>query len=197
LGPIEQSKPWNTKGIDGVSKFLGRFWSLFYNENGDYLVKDEATSKEDLKILHTCIKKITSDVERFSFNTCVSGFMVCVNDLRKNKCHSKAILQDLVKLMAPFAPHITEELWHTLGNETSVHTANYPVTNEAFLKEDAIDYPISINGKKRAIANFSVDMSKDEIEKAALALPEIQKWTEGKTIRKVIVVPKRMVNIVV
>ncbi|MFT6742614.1 MAG: leucyl-tRNA synthetase [Paraglaciecola sp.] len=197
LGPIEQSKPWNTKGIDGVSKFLGRFWNMFYNDAEEFLVKDEVPSKEALKILHTCIKKITTDVERFSFNTCISGFMVCVKDLRNIKCNNKAILQELVVLMAPFAPHISEELWHKLGNETSVNIAEYPVVNEAFLKEDAIDYPISINGKKRAMANFSVDASKEEIEKAALAMPEVQKWTEGKTVRKVIVVPKRMVNIVV
>ena len=197
LGPVEQSKPWNTKGIDGVSKFLGRLWSLFYNENGQFLVTDEEPSKEDLKILHTCIKKISNDIERFSFNTCISGFMVCVNGLRANKCHNKAILEELVVLLAPFAPYITEELWQIMGNNNSVHLAVYPVANETYLLEDAIDYPISINGKKRAMANFSINATNAEIEKAALEIPEIIKWTEGKTVRKIIVVPKRMVNIVV
>ena len=197
LGPIEQSKPWDTNGIDGVSKFLRKLWALFYNENGDYLVTDAEPSKEHLKILHTAIKKINIDIERFSFNTCVSNFMVCVNDLKKASCNNKAILQELVVLLSPFAPHVTEELWHALGNDTTVNDATYPKANESFLVEDSYTYPISINGKKRALADFANGLSKEELEKGALALEAVQKWTDGKTIRKVIVVPKRMINIVV
>lgn len=196
LGPIEQSKPWDTKGIDGVSKFLRRLWSLFFDDTKS-LVTDDAPTKEELKVLHTCIKKVTDDIERFSFNTCVSAFMVCANDLRSLKCHKKAILQELVVLVAPFAPHIAEELWHQLGNETSVNMETYPVYDEANLVEDTITYPVCVNGKKRAVADFPADASKEEMEKTALALEEMQKWLEGKTVRKVIVVPKRMINIVV
>jgi leucyl-tRNA synthetase len=196
LGPIEQSKPWDTKGIDGVSKFLRKFWSLFFDQEG-FSVSDEAPTKAELKTLHTAIKKVTEDIERLSFNTCVSAFMVATNDLSKLNCNKKAILQEMVLLLAPFAVHITEELWHCLGNEGSVHQATYPVFNAEYLKEDEIEYPISINGKKRATAVFAADASKDDISKAAVEVEDIQKWIEGKTIRKIIVVPKRMVNIVV
>lgn len=196
LGPIEQSKPWDTKGIDGVSKFLRKFWGLFFQE-GSFSVSEEKPTREEFKILHTAIKKITEDIERLSFNTCVSAFMVATNDLNKINCNKKAILQEMVLLLAPFAVHITEELWQLLGQEGSVHKATYPVVNEAYLKEDQIEYPISINGKKRSTAVFPADASKEDIEKAAVELEDIQKWVEGKTIRKIIVVPKRMVNIVV
>ena len=197
LGPIEQSKPWDTKGIDGVSKFLRKFWNLFYNDQGKFIVTDEAPSKDELKILHTAIKKVTDDVERFNFNTCVSAFMVLTNDLKKWRSHKRAILEEAVVLLAPFAPHITEELWQQLGKEGSVHHAAFPVLNEAYLKEDSIEYPISINGKKRATIKFPADLAKEDMEKAALELEVIQKWIEGKTVRKVIVVPKRMINVVV
>ncbi len=196
LGPIEQSKPWDTKGIDGVSKFLRRFWNLFHRD-GKFTLSEEAPSKEELKVLHTAIKKINFDIERLGFNTCVSAFMVATNELNRIKCNKRAILQEMVLLLAPFAVHLAEELWHLLGQEGSVHHASYPVHNEEYLKESEIEYPISINGKKRATATFPADASKDEIEKAALALPALEKWIEGKTIRKVIVVPGRMVNVVV
>lgn len=197
LGPIEQSKPWDTNGIDGVSKFLKRFWSLFFDNNGNWSVSDEAPSNDEYKILHTAIKKVTEDIERFSFNTCVSGFMVCTNDLRKWKCNKKAILKELTILLAPFAPHVTEEIWSRLGESGSVHHATYPTYDEAYLKEDSIEYPVSINGKKRGTTNFPSDASKEEMEKAALELEVVKKWAEGKTIRKVIVVPKRMINVVI
>lgn len=197
LGPIEQAKPWDTKGIDGVSKFLRKLWSLFTDKNGEFAVSDDAPTKDELKVLHQLIKKVSDDIERFSFNTCVSGFMIAVNDLKKMNCNKSAILKDLIVVMAPFAPFVTEELWQRLGGEGSVHHAAYPEFNEDYLKEDSIEYPISINGKKRATAEFPADASKDELEKAALSIEAIQKWTEGKTIRKVIVVPKRMINIVV
>jgi leucyl-tRNA synthetase len=196
LGPIEQSKPWNTNGIEGVSKFLRKFWSLFYNgENFD--VSDAEPTKAEYKILHTAIKKVTEDIERFSLNTCVSSFMVLTNDLKAAKCNKKAILQEAVILLAPFAPFIAEDLWHQLGNEGTVMDATYPTLNEAHLKEDSFTYPIAINGKMREKIDLPADMSNADAEAAALALPKIQKHIEGKTIRKVIVVPKRMINIVV
>ena len=197
LGPIEQSKPWDTKGIDGVSKFLRKFWSLFYNEQGKFLVTDEAPSKDELKILHTAIKKVTEDIERFNFNTCVSAFMVLTNDLKKWRCHKRAVLEQAVVLLAPFAPHMTEELWQQLGKEGSVHHAAFPSFDESYLKEDSITYPISINGKKRGTYDFPADIAKEEMEKQALELEVVKKWAEGKTIRKVIVVPKRMINVVI
>jgi leucyl-tRNA synthetase len=197
LGPVEQSKPWDTKGIDGVSKFLRKYWSMFFGKDEQFKVSDATPSKEEYKVLHTAIKKVSEDIERFSFNTCVSAFMVAVNDLRKLNCNKKEILEGLTILLAPFAPYITEDIWHQLGNEGTIHKASYPVFEEKYLKEDSFTYPISINGKKRATADFPADATKDEVEKAALAMELVQKWTEGKTIRKVIVVPNRMVNIVV
>lgn len=196
LGPLEAAKPWDTKGIEGVSKFLKKFWALFYQEE-NWIVNEEPASKEALKALHTAIKKVSGDIERLSFNTCVSAFMVCVNDLRKLNVHSKAILEELVVLLAPFAPHVAEEIWHKFGHETSVHLAKYPEVNESYLVEASVTYPICINGKKRATADFATDATKEDMEKEALALEIVQKWVEGKTVRKVIVVPKRMVNIVV
>jgi leucyl-tRNA synthetase len=196
LGPVEQSKPWDIKGIDGVSKFLKRFWDLFFT--GDqFEVSDEEPSREEWKILHMAIKKVRDDIERFSFNTCVSGFMVATNELRRLKCNKRAVLEQMVVLMAPFAPFVTEELWHRLGHEGTVHQAAYPEWEESYLKEDSITYPISINGKRRAEAQFPAETGKEELEKAAIAHEDIQKWIEGKQIRKVIVVPKRMINIVV
>jgi leucyl-tRNA synthetase len=196
LGPIEQSKPWNTNGIEGVSKFLRKFWGLFYNgENFD--VSDAEPTKAEYKILHTAIKKVTDDIERFSLNTCVSAFMVLANDLKAANCNKKAILQEFVILIAPFAPHIAEELWQQLGNKETVVDAQFPKLNEAYLKEDSFTYPIAINGKMREKIDLPADMSSKDAEAAALALPKIQKHIEGKTIRKVIVVPKRMINIVV
>ncbi len=197
LGPIEQSKPWDTKGIDGVSKFLRRFWELFEDDAGNWLVQDEAPSKEELKVLHSCIKKVDEDIRRFAFNTCVSAFMVATNDLRKLKCHKRAILEPILVLMAPFAPHLTEELWHRLGHDTTIHDAAWPELNEAYLVEDTVTYPVSINGKKRAVVELPAQASKEELERAALELEAIQKWIDGKTVRKVIVVPGRMINIVV
>ena len=197
LGPIEQSKPWDTNGISGVSSFLRRFWELFYDSRNGWQVSDEEPTKEEWKVLHTCIKKVTEDIERFSFNACVAAFMVAVNDLRKLNCTKRAILQDLSLLIAPFAPHLAEELWHALGHTGSVHHASYPTFDEKYLVEDSISYPISINGKKRALIDFPAEMPKEDLEKAALEIEEVQKWIVGKQVRKVIVVPQRMINIVV
>ena len=158
---------------------------------------DTEPQKEEMKILHSCIKKVSSDIERFSFNTCVSAFMVATNELKKLNSNNKTVLEQMVILIAPFAPFLAEELWSNLGHEDSVFDANYPVFDEKYLVEDSINYPVSINGKKRAVASFDANASKEDIEKMVLELEDIQKWIEGKTIRKIIVVPKRMVNIVI
>jgi len=196
LGPIEQSKPWDTQGIEGVSKFVKRFWSLFFNEDR-FEVSDSPASKVELKILHKTIKKVSTDIEKFSFNTAISAMMICVNELSKLKCSKKEILEPLVLILAPFAPFMTEELWSLLGNSFSVHSSEFPIFDESHLTEDAFEYPICVNGKKRMLKSYSIDATKDELEKDALALDEIQKWIEGKNVIKVIVVPKRMINIVV
>lgn len=195
LGPLEQSKPWDTQGISGVEKFLRRFWALFYKE-GQWIVTEEKPSAEMFKSAHTAIKKVNEDIENFAFNTCVPAFMVAVNELTKLNCHHKAVLEDLVILIAPFAPHLAEELWEQLGHQGSVLEADYPQHKEEYLKEDSFEYPVCVNGKKRAMATFAADTSKDELEKAALEVEGIDKWIEGKTVRKIIVVPKRMINIV-
>ena len=197
LGPVEQSKPWNTQGIDGVFKFLRKYWELSHNDQGELILSDDAASPEALKVLHTCIKKVRNDIERFSFNTCVSSFMVCVNDLKKLKTNNRAIIKPLTKLLAPFAPHISEEVWSILGNKESIHHGAYPEHDEKYLVEDSFEYPICINGKKRTVYSFSSDASNADIEAVARELDEVKKWTADKQIRKVIVVPKRMVNIVV
>lgn len=197
LGPLEDSKPWDTKGITGVSKFLRKFWTLFYDETNLVVTEDTPTDAE-FKILHTAIKKVNHDIENFSFNTCIAHFMTAVNDLKKAKCHKREILESLVILMAPFAPFITEQLWHDLGHEGSIHTNGvYPKHNNKYLVQSTITYPVCINGKKRATATFAADATKQVIEKTALSLEDVQKWIDGKAIRKVIVVPNRMVNIVV
>lgn len=198
LGPIEQAKPWDTQGIDGVSKFLRRFWGLFFDKHGAFAVSEEAPTREEWKVLHTAIKKVREDIERFSFNTCVSAFMIASNELKKTECNKKAILEGLVVLIAPFAPHIAEELWHRLGHEGSVHRdAAYPEFRPEHLVEDSVKYPIAINGKTRATVDFPADASEEELEKAARELDVVKKYIDGKSIRKVIVVPKRMINIVV
>ena len=196
LGPIEQSKPWDTQGIDGVSKFLRKFQDLFYINESFSLSKDEP-NKEELKILHTVIKKVTKDIESFSFNTAVSAMMIAVNDLRKLGCNKYDILEPMVRMIAPFAPFLSEELWHQIGGTGSVHHSVYPEYDENYLVEASVTYPICINGKKRALHDFPTNMSKDDIEQAVKELDGLDKWLDGKTIRKVIVVPNRMVNIVV
>ncbi|MCU4162689.1 leucine--tRNA ligase [Carboxylicivirga caseinilyticus] len=196
LGPLEQSKPWDTNGIDGVHKFLKKTWRLFYNSDQLAVSNDKATPDE-LKVLHRTIKKITDDVERFSFNTCVSAFMICVNDLNDLKCNKREILEPLLALLAPFAPHISEELWSQLGNTTSVVDAQWPELNESHLVESTVTYPVSFNGKMRFKIDLPADMNPKQVEEAVLAHQSAAKWIEGKTIRKVIVVPKKIINIVV
>ena len=196
LGPIEQSKPWDTNGIDGVYRFLHRLWGLFYNRQGEYVVTDEKATPDELKTLHKTIKKVSHDIENFSFNTSISAFMICVNELMGLKCHKKEILKDLLVLIAPFAPHICEELWAAIGEKETICDAAWPRYNEDYLKESTISYSISFNGKTRFTMDFSADADSKEIEKEVLSDERSQKWIDGKAIRKVIVVPKKIVNIV-
>lgn len=195
LGPLEQSKPWDTNGIDGVHRFLRKFWGLFYSSEGLRVTSTPAT-KEELKSLHKLIKKITADIEQFSFNTSVAAFMICINELQGFKTSSREVLQPLLILLAPFAPHMSEELWHTLGEESSVVMATWPECNEAYLVEDSVKYPVSFNGKTRFTLEFPTTTTPAEIQEAVLNAEEAQKWLEGKTPKKVIVVPGRIINIV-
>ena len=196
LGPLEQSKPWDTNGIDGVNRFLKKLWNLFYK--GDtLLVDDEKASAEALKSLHKLIKKVTWDIEHFSYNTSVSAFMICVNELAAAKCHSREVLGELVVLLAPFAPHIAEELWHAVGNDTTVCDAAWPKFNEAYLVEANVNYAVSFNGKARFNIQVANGTDKAEVERLALENENAARWLEDKTVVKVIVVPNKIVNIVV
>jgi leucyl-tRNA synthetase len=195
LGPVEQSKPWDTNGIDGVHRFLKKLWNLCTNEN-DFNFSDAEAGKDELKSLHKLIKKITWDIEHFSFNTSISAFMICVNELSALKCNKKAIIKEFVTLLAPFAPHFSEEFWEALGQSGSVCDAAWPVCNEEYLVESVFTYPVSFNGKTRFMLELSADLSVKEIEESVLANPSCQKWLEGKTPKKIIIVPKKIVNIV-
>lgn len=197
LGPLEQAKPWSTKGIDGVSRFIRKFWNLYHDAEGNFSVSEGEGSKEEMKVLHTLIKKVQEDVENFSFNTSVSAFMVCVNELGKLKCNKKAVLKELAILVSPYAPFISEELWSLLGESGSITNASFPEFNGSFLVESSHTYPISFNGKMRFKLEFPLDMDKSEIEKEVLAHEQSQKWLEGKDPKKIIVVPKKIVNIVI
>ena len=196
LGPVEQSKPWDTNGIDGCHRFLKKFWALFYDRTGNFLPTEGEADKESLKSLHKLIKKVTADIEAFSYNTSISAFMICVNELSQQKCHNLGILRTLVTLMAPFAPHIAEELWHALGEAKSVCDALWPEWKEEYLTEDSMKLSISFNGKTRFTLDFPADADNASIEKTVLNDEQTQKYTEGKQIVKVIIVPKRIVNIV-
>ncbi len=198
LGPLEQSKPWNTNGIEGVFKFLRKFWKLFHDDQFNFRVSEEAPSKAELKSLHKIIRKVEEDIERFSFNTSVSSFMIAVNELTDLKCNKRAILQDLVIILSPYAPHISEELWVLLGNKAgSLSYADYPEFKPEYLIEDEYAYPISINGKMKLNLNISLSLEAQAIEATVLASPEVQKYLDGKTPKKVIVVKGRIVNIVI
>ena len=197
LGPVEASKPWDTNGIDGCFRFLKKFWNLFWEKNSDKLaVNNEEASKDSLKSVHKLIKKVSEDIEKFSYNTSISAFMIAVNELGQQKCHNRQLLQDMVVLIAPFAPHIAEELWHALGNEGSVCDAQWPSYDEKYLIESEMQLTISFNGKARFQMNFAADATNDQIEKAVLADERSAKYIDGKDILKVIIVPKRIVNIV-
>lgn len=195
LGPLEAHKPWDTNGIDGVHKFLRKLWRLYFNDE-TFVVSNEPATKEEMKVLHKTIQKVSSDIEKFSFNTSVSAFMICVNELSSLKCNKRDVLEPLVVLVAPFAPHIAEELWSLLGNSDSITKAEWPVFNEEYLVENSFNYPVSFNGKMRFIKSFPIDANKDDIIKEVLAMPEAQKWIEGNTPKKIIVVPNKIINIV-
>lgn len=195
LGPIEQSKPWDTNGIDGVHRFLKKFWGLFF-EGDTFAVVDREATKEELKSLHKLIKKVTYDIEHFSYNTSVAAFMICAGELASLKCRTKSILEQYVILLAPFAPHIAEELYHRLGYETTVCDAKWPQYDESYLKENSVKYPVSFNGKVRFFLELPTDMSKEEVEKTALSDAQTAKYMDGKAPKKIIVVPGKIVNIV-
>ena len=195
LGPLEQSKPWDTNGIDGVHRFLKKLWGL-YTEGEEFRITEDAPTAEELKTLHKTIKKITFDIENFSFNTSVSAFMICVNELTSAKCHKRAILEPLAILIAPYAPHIAEEVWHAMGHDTSICDAEFPVCNEAYLIESTLKYPVSFNGKVRFTIELPANSDKNEVEKAALENEQTQKYLDGKTPKRIIVVPGKIINIV-
>lgn len=197
LGPLEQSKPWDTNGIDGVYRFIRKFWTLFYDRNGEFIVTDEPANKDELKSLHKLIKKVTGDIEQFSFNTSVSAFMICTNELYSMKSYKKEILNKFLITLSPFAPHLTEELWEALGNNGSIFDAAWPQYNEEYLKEDVINYTISFNGKARFNMEFAADAQNDTIQAEVLNDERSKKWMEGKEPKKIIIVPKKIVNIVI
>lgn len=196
LGPVEQSKPWNTNGIEGVHRFLKRFWNLFH-PGGNFNLGEEPADKKELKALHTCIKKVSADMEHFGFNTCVSHFMICCNELTEVKSNKRAVLEPLLALLSPFAPHIAEELWAKAGHMDSVSAQPWPQYNEAFLTEDNFNYPVSVNGKLRFQIELPATMDAQTVQDIVLADERMEKWLEGNAPKKVIVVPKRIVNIVI
>ena len=197
LGPINQSKPWDSNGIDGCARFLRKFWNLFFDADGAFCVNDEAPAKESLKTLHKLIKKVSEDIETFSYNTSISAFMIAVNELSSQKCRSRQVLETLVALIAPFTPHVAEELWEKLGHPTTVCDAQWPTFNEAYLKEDTVTLSVSFNGKTRFTMDFPAEATNAEIEQAALASEQAAKYLDGMQVVKVIVVPKRIINIVI
>jgi leucyl-tRNA synthetase len=198
LGPLEQSKPWNTNGIEGVFKFLRKFWKLFHDDEFNFNVSDEEPSKAEYKALHKIIRKVEEDIERFSFNTSVSSFMICVNELSDLKCNKRKILQDLVIVLTPYAPHITEELWNLLGNNAGqLSIASYPAFNPEYLIENEFSYPVSVNGKTRMNLNISLSLTQAEVEEIILANEDLKKYLDGKTAKKVIFVKGKIINLVV
>jgi len=198
LGPIEQSKPWDTKGISGVHNFLRKCWRLYCNSSGESIVKDENPNKQALKTLHKTIKRVRDDLDRFSLNTCVSSFMIAVNEFTDQKCHNKSVLKEFIILMAPYAPHFCEEIWEKIGESSgSLFSASYPVFESSFLVEDAYDYPVSFNGKMRFKVKLPLNLKKEELETQLLKMEETNKWLNGKVPRKVIIVPGKIVNFVV
>ncbi len=196
LGPIEQSKPWNTEGIDGVSRFLKKLWNLFFDRD-TFIISEDAPNADELKTLHKTIKKVSEDIERFSLNTCISSFMICVNELGAMKCNKRAILEPLVILLSPFAPHISEELWSKMGHNDSVTKQAYPKHKDEYLVESTFEYPVSVNGKVRAKINLDLSLTKEQVEAEVVKMEEVLKWSNGAAPKKVIVVHGRIVNVVV
>lgn len=196
LGPLEQSKPWDPKTITGPHNFLKKFWRLFVGDTDEVNLSGDALTKEELKLLHQTIKRVEEDIERYSFNTVVSTLMSTTNELTKRKCNKQAILEPLTILLAPYAPHIAEELWAKMGHVQSIHTTDFPKWEEKYLKEDSFEYPVMINGKKRTTLQFPADMPQDEMQQVVLENEVVQKWAEGKAPKKIIIVPKKIVNVV-
>ena len=196
LGPVEQSKPWDTKGIEGVHRFLRKLWRLFFDDVKGKAWNEDKPADAELKILHKTIKKIEEDTERFSFNTAVSTFMICVNELADLKCHKKEILEKVLILLTPYAPHIAEELWNQLGNEGTILDATYPTFDGKYLVESFKEYPISINGKVRANINLALNLEQAEVEVIVLQNETVQKWLDGKDPKRIVYVKNKMVNVV-
>jgi len=197
LGPLEQSKPWDTKGIEGVFRFIRKLWRLYFNSENEFFVSQEEATADELKILHKTIKKVREDIERFSFNTAVSSFMICVNELIDLACNKRAILEPLCILISPYAPHLAEEIWEKLGYPESISFASFPELREEYLVENTFTFPVSFNGKMRFQLTLPLDMPNETIERIVMEAPESQKWLEGKTVRKIIIVPKKIINVVV
>ena len=197
LGPVEQSKPWDTNGIDGCHRFLKKLWALYYDRDGQFLPDDSEATPEQLKSLHKLIKKVSQDIEQFSYNTSISAFMICVGELQQLKCRNRVLLSQLAVLIAPFAPHIAEELWHALGNESTVCDAQWPEFDEKYLVESTVQMGIAFNGKRRFEMQFAADADNTAIEQAVMADERTARYMEGKQVVKVIIVPKRMVNVVI
>ncbi|MHB1277493.1 MAG: class I tRNA ligase family protein, partial [Bacteroidia bacterium] len=197
LGPLEMAKPWNTNGIEGVYRFLGKLWKLYIGENNESLVNNDSATKDELKVLHKTIKKVKEDIEGFSFNTSVSTFMIAVNELSGYKCHKREILEPMLILLSPFAPHVAEELWMRIGNGFSVTQQQFPAFDPSFLVENSFSYPVSINGKTRTQIEMPLDISQEDAEKLVLNNEIVQKWLEGNTPKKFVFVKGRIVNVVV
>ncbi len=196
LGPVEMAKPWDTNGIEGVARFIRKFWKLFTGKNGEWCISEEEPSREEYKVLHKTIKKIEEDNEKFSFNTAVSAFMICTNELTELRCCKRKIIEPLCVLLSAYAPHVTEELWSLLGHDTSVLLADFPTYDEAYLHETEFTYPVSINGKMRLKLSFPMDAVAADVEPVLLAHPEVQRWLNGAPPKKIVFVPKRIINIV-
>ncbi len=197
LGPIEQAKPWDTNGIEGVFRFIRKLWRLFHDRENQWSVSEDAATDQEKKVLHKTIKKLSEDIERFSFNTAVSAFMICVNELTELRCNKREVLQPLAVMISSFAPHLGEELWHRLGNEGSVTVADFPQWEEKYVADDRLTYPVSFNGKTRFKLELPTGSTKEEVEKAVLSSPEAAKWLDGKPPKRVIVVPGKIVNVVI
>ena len=197
LGPIEHSKPWNTNGIEGVFKFVRKFWNLFHNDDDLFEVSEAQPSKEEFKILHQLIKKIEDDIEQFSLNTSISNFMIATNELVQLKCNKRQILEPITILIAPYAPHLSEEIWKKLDGKHSIFNTTFPLFDASYLIEDSFEYPISVNGKMRAKLSFPLNVPVIEMEQAVLNHTIIKKWLDGKSPKKIIIVPKKIVNIVI
>jgi leucyl-tRNA synthetase len=197
LGPVEQSKPWDTKGINGVHNFLRKLTRLTLSKEGEIAISDEEATREELKTLHTCIKRVTEDLNRFSWNTVVSTMMICVNELTEMQCRKRSVLEPMCVLLAPYAPHLAEELWERLGHTTSICDAAWPEWNSGYLETDEFEYPISINGKTKFFLTLGIALDQEAVIAAVLANEQTQKHLDGKAPKKVIVVPKRIVNVVI